>query len=436
MTGPKRSLLVTSFLFALHVRQLKICPKEAMLTSKFVGLHCLTEILEAVLEDAASSAGMRQTAVTVKDQKEKEKARALLFEHFPQVPLDTSEDLLEHAFMKGSRRVGRSGKLDGEDKIEMAATAHIRHRFTDYDTFLKQQRKALDYRDGAKTKARNRVSGQVKKIVDSWRQEEPRGVQPIHQMVRRSTTVELRQKCKKDRRPKGRPQSKPVEPVRQKLAAALDGLILGTESKKESKLLRRETTKKKRNTSRVQNLSNPKAITLFEDRMTTGVADPCLPIDSTVSESQILDGLRLDKGGQHPRRKMKKKERRVFDSTAHPTMPNSKAVDRTLVEKSERRLRREGKREKRRARKAQSRGSKFDIALLLDQQVGPLNLPPQAVKSENAKVKIRKKKKGDAVLTDLNVNAASGRMKAITMDESPDCMETFHKRQRLDAAEL
>jgi len=131
-------------------------------------LHCPTAIYEGVIEDAAASADRRQNAVLAKDNKDRESARLCLFEQFPHIPRDTAEEILEHAFVKHSRRVGRSTKLDDEINIELAVNAHIRHRHTDYDTHY-QQSKAYRTRPEVKMEARNRVYDQVKEIADSWR---------------------------------------------------------------------------------------------------------------------------------------------------------------------------------------------------------------------------------------------------------------------------
>ena len=56
------------------------------------------------------------------------------------MPTKTSEEILAHGFLKGSCRVGRATRLDEKKRIELAVNAHIRHRYTDYDIYLKARR--------------------------------------------------------------------------------------------------------------------------------------------------------------------------------------------------------------------------------------------------------------------------------------------------------
>ena len=89
-------------------------------------------------------------------------------QQFPRISRDSAEEILEHGFLKGSGRVGRSTTLDEELKIELAVNAHIRHRFTDYES-LYTQMKAANVNGDMKKMARTRVYDQVTKIAQSWR---------------------------------------------------------------------------------------------------------------------------------------------------------------------------------------------------------------------------------------------------------------------------
>ena len=70
---------------------------------------------------------------------------------------------MEHGFLKGSGRVGRSQKLEDRLKIQLAVNAHIRHRLTQYDSLL-----AANKGQDAKLAARDMVYRQVQAIADSW----------------------------------------------------------------------------------------------------------------------------------------------------------------------------------------------------------------------------------------------------------------------------
>lgn len=52
------------------------------------------------------------------------------------MPASSLETVLDHAFLKGSGRVGRSTKQTPELKASLAVEAHIRHTQTKYDELL------------------------------------------------------------------------------------------------------------------------------------------------------------------------------------------------------------------------------------------------------------------------------------------------------------
>lgn len=87
------------------------------------------------------------------------------------MPTKTMEEVLAHGFQKGSGRVGRAARLDEEKRIELAVNAHIRHRFTDYESHLKARKKIGNGSPNPRMEARQMVKGQVKRIAESWRPE-------------------------------------------------------------------------------------------------------------------------------------------------------------------------------------------------------------------------------------------------------------------------
>jgi preprotein translocase subunit SecA len=60
-------------------------------------------------------------------------------------------------------------KLEEEERTELAVHAHARHNFTDYDSYLTEQRKVGNRGSSLRSEARERVHKQVKSIVNSWR---------------------------------------------------------------------------------------------------------------------------------------------------------------------------------------------------------------------------------------------------------------------------
>lgn len=117
-------------------------------------------INKAVLSNASATKARREAAVVQKDSRDTAKARNLLLEHFPDIPSHDLEKILGHAFLKGSRRVGRSGTVRNERaKFHLAVEAHIRHEHTTYETLLEKNTdrghaRHLVWRDVKSIKAR------------------------------------------------------------------------------------------------------------------------------------------------------------------------------------------------------------------------------------------------------------------------------------------
>ena len=102
--------------------------------------------------------------MAVKDSRDHKQAHGSLLQYFPHMPEAACLEILEHGFQKGSGRVGRSRKLEDRFKIQLAVNAHIRHRLTQYDSILKDNKDKE-----AKFMARDIVRAQVQAIANSWR---------------------------------------------------------------------------------------------------------------------------------------------------------------------------------------------------------------------------------------------------------------------------
>ena len=107
--------------------------------------------------------------MAAKDRLEYRKNRQLLEAMFPSMPPEALEEVLEHGFEKGSGRVGRATVLGEERRMVLAVNAHIRHRLTDYECYLRILSEIGD--DDVRAKARERVKGRVMRIANSWRKE-------------------------------------------------------------------------------------------------------------------------------------------------------------------------------------------------------------------------------------------------------------------------
>lgn len=118
------------------------------------------EIYEEVLESAAATKDSRASAVQARDAKDLSKSRELLKSEFPLMPEETLKTILEHAFLKGSGRVGRTGMISDERKTLLAVEAHIRHVHTPYEKLLEEGVSRKD--------AREQVWSTVQAVERAW----------------------------------------------------------------------------------------------------------------------------------------------------------------------------------------------------------------------------------------------------------------------------
>jgi hypothetical protein len=120
-----------------------------------------THVHTAVLESADETAADRASATLQRDRRDNIKARALLLTTFPSIPPQCLEKILQHAFLKGSRRVGRISTRTDTEKATLAVEAHIRHEHTEYERLMEDE--GME-REGA----RRRVWGEVRRVRDEW----------------------------------------------------------------------------------------------------------------------------------------------------------------------------------------------------------------------------------------------------------------------------
>jgi hypothetical protein len=132
--------------------------------SKFkrqLGIRVPSQIHTQVLESASETAAVRASATLLRDRRDNVKAQALLLTTFPSIPTTCLERILQHAFLKGSGRVGRISTRTEREKVTLAVEAHIRHEHTEYERLLED--------DGMEREgARKVVWGEVKRIRDQW----------------------------------------------------------------------------------------------------------------------------------------------------------------------------------------------------------------------------------------------------------------------------
>ncbi|KAL2813734.1 pseudouridine synthase [Aspergillus granulosus] len=104
---------------------------------KVIGIRVPSDVHTAVLQAAEETAESRAHAVKVRDEKELARSRQILCLRFPLMPVEDLEAVLDHAFLKGSGRVGRTSTISDEHKAVLAVEAHIRHLHTPYESLLR-----------------------------------------------------------------------------------------------------------------------------------------------------------------------------------------------------------------------------------------------------------------------------------------------------------
>lgn len=126
-----------------------------------LGIRVPIHIHTAVLESADETAADRASATLLRDRRDNIKARALLLTTFLSIPPQCLEKILQHAFLKGSGRVGRISTRTDTEKATLAVEAHIRHEHTAYERLMEDE--GIE-REGA----RKRVWGEVRRVRDEW----------------------------------------------------------------------------------------------------------------------------------------------------------------------------------------------------------------------------------------------------------------------------
>ncbi|KAL4818703.1 hypothetical protein BDW67DRAFT_11616 [Aspergillus spinulosporus] len=127
---------------------------------KALGIRVPATVHAAVLRSAQETAESRANAVKARDERELAHNRELLRKQFPLMPAQSLNTILQHAFLKGSGRVGRTTTTPEKEKVILAVEAHIRHVHTPYEALL---------RSGMpRPEARNKVREQVQTILAAW----------------------------------------------------------------------------------------------------------------------------------------------------------------------------------------------------------------------------------------------------------------------------
>lgn len=136
--------------------------------SRAISIMAPKKIVEAARKEAeiTEQARAKKRAVsavyrTRREQNSRVEIKEMMLKMFPKMPPEEAGQIVDHAFMVSSGRVGRVSSVDLEDKITLAVRAHIRHTHTEYDMLLSQ---GWDRRD-----ARDAVVGEIDVLLHKWR---------------------------------------------------------------------------------------------------------------------------------------------------------------------------------------------------------------------------------------------------------------------------
>ncbi|KAE9968776.1 hypothetical protein EG327_010932 [Venturia inaequalis] len=88
------------------------------------------------------SARVRNALGRYGQRDQRQQIDAAVREMFPRIPPEAADEIIKHAFESASKpgekeRVGNARNLDLAGRVQLAVTAHIRHRYTNYDQLLK-----------------------------------------------------------------------------------------------------------------------------------------------------------------------------------------------------------------------------------------------------------------------------------------------------------
>lgn len=127
---------------------------------KPIGLRCPASIFKAVQDLNQATAAKRAEAVQKRDAAIEGDFEEALKRLFPNAPKESIAKIVSHALKKRSRRVGRSGTVQLDDKVKLAVRAHIRHQHTEYEQLLRQGTN--------REKARLQVFSKLNEVARLW----------------------------------------------------------------------------------------------------------------------------------------------------------------------------------------------------------------------------------------------------------------------------
>lgn len=156
-----------------HLKYIKV-------DGKFVSEADLQKLQHAsVIAKAMQKVGMKAN-IDLGNKESSQQVAAVIKELFPSIPDKDLDEVVRHAWEKGSARVGTIEEIDLSRRVQLAVIARIRHEYTDYDRLLK----AFGWQA-----ARQEVEPECLKKLIEWRGEQGEGEDSGLEEIVRETIV-------------------------------------------------------------------------------------------------------------------------------------------------------------------------------------------------------------------------------------------------------
>ncbi|KAH7150000.1 hypothetical protein B0J13DRAFT_620341 [Dactylonectria estremocensis] len=128
---------------------------------KPLGLRAPRWILKEVHDADRATKNKRQSNVKRRDHATEKEFETAIRGIFPNIPEESLQKVIKRALQKRSGRVGRTGTLLVQDRVQLAVAAHVRHCHTQYDKLVRGPMSKKD--------ARENIKGEALRVLSQWR---------------------------------------------------------------------------------------------------------------------------------------------------------------------------------------------------------------------------------------------------------------------------
>lgn len=128
-----------------------------------IGLGIPTDILKIVELKEQETREQRSASMAQRDAHLEAVFTEVMMKMYPKMPKTSIPKVIQMALKKGEGKVGRTTRLEMQEKVYFAVRAHIRHFFTDYDAILRSKGISAN-----KWEVRKTIASQITSIAASW----------------------------------------------------------------------------------------------------------------------------------------------------------------------------------------------------------------------------------------------------------------------------